>query len=144
MLQLQLTSGYVGPLFSGYFSHNYGQTVKQIDFKAESCQKYRLYRKKFKIKVWGISISYKKLSGRPCQSPPRVALGDSKGYDIQNIIMLKIGKYSHFEAESCQKYRLYRKKFKIKVLAFQFPTKNSVGRPCLSPPRVVRGDFSLL
>ncbi len=28
---------------------------------------------------------------------------------------LKIGKYSHFEAESCQKYRLYGKKFRIKV-----------------------------
>ncbi len=45
------------------------------------------------------------------QSGPR----GLKDYYIQNIIMLKIGKYSHFEAESCQKYRLYGKKFRIKI-----------------------------
>ncbi len=32
-------------------------------FETESSQKYQLYRKKFKIKVFGISISYQKLSG---------------------------------------------------------------------------------
>ncbi len=73
---------------------------KYSHFEAESCQKYQLYGKKFKIKVFGISISYKKLRERPCPSPSRVVRGGSKGYDIQNIMKLKIGKYSHFEAES--------------------------------------------
>ncbi len=67
------------------------------------------------MKVLVISISYKKLSERPCLFSPRVVWGGSKGYDIQNIITLKIGKYSDFEAESCQKYRLYGEKFKIKA-----------------------------
>ncbi len=39
---------------------------KWINFRAQHCQKHRLYGKKFQIKLVKILISYKKLSGCTC------------------------------------------------------------------------------
>ncbi len=41
-----------------------------IHFRAERCKKYALYRKRLQMKVPGHSISYEKVSGRICLSPP--------------------------------------------------------------------------
>ncbi len=109
-------------------------------FEAENCQKYQLYGKKFKIKVFGISIFYEKLRGRHVYLLPEW----SEGVRKVTILMLKIGKYSHFEAKSCQIYQLYGKKFKIKVFDISIPYQKFSGAHMPAPPRAVVGGFSLL
>ncbi len=58
-----------------------------------------------KKKVVKNSVSYKKLSGRTCLSLPGVEL---EALMIAMFTSTEMGKWIHFRAQQCQKYRLYQ------------------------------------
>ncbi len=88
---------------------------EELHFKAERCNKYRLYRKILEIKSVQNYISLKKLIGRASLSSSEVELGAPKIYVFENITTHWYEKV-HFMTTHCKKYPLYQKMLQTKVM----------------------------
>ncbi len=78
------------------FSKHYAQKWESKFTLGWMLKKHRLYGKIFQIKVVENYISYKKLTGRTCLSPPGVERGGSKYWHVWNIILYWNGKADSF------------------------------------------------
>ncbi len=106
-------------------------------------KKYALCQIFLQIKVVKNSISYKKVSGRLCLSPPTPwgEVGSFKDCHFQNIKCKKKAKWIHFRTRCYQKYALYQKPLQIKVVQDSISYKKVCECICPSPPRVELGGF---
>ncbi len=67
------------------------------------CQRYALFQKLFQTEIVKHSISYRKVSGRVCLSPPGGELQVSKDWHFQNITMDENGKVSSLKSRTLSK-----------------------------------------
>ncbi len=88
---LKLDTFFIHTMRESWCTTNTNHASCGSSFRVQSCQKYGLYEKMLQIKLAKNSISYKKLSGRTCLSPPRVELRDSKNCHVWNIIIFPKG-----------------------------------------------------